>query len=154
MGTSVHDAVVTAAGPDGLLRLAHAWHRNCVADPVVNHAFEHSPVHPEHAERLAAYWEESLGGGARFTSEITDHSTVVRMHSGNGPHADMDARALACFVAALDEVGLGADPALARVLTEWFSWAIDRMSDYHDSADDVPDGLPMQQWGWDGPIRG
>ncbi|MDE9366327.1 hypothetical protein PZ938_12015 [Luteipulveratus sp. YIM 133132] len=76
------------------------------------------------------------------------------MHSGNGEHHDMDRRALACFEAALDDVPVSDDPQLRETLTTWFGWAIQRMGDYHESADDVPAGLPMQHWSWDGPTSG
>src|SRR5712691_11851206 len=46
-----------AGGNDGLRRLADAWHRRVMADDVVGHAFSHG-FHPQHVERLAAYWAE------------------------------------------------------------------------------------------------
>ena len=50
-----------AGGAGGLLRLANAWHDRVMADEVVSHAFSHG-FHPEHTQRLAAYWAEALGG--------------------------------------------------------------------------------------------
>ena len=50
-----------AGGEQGLLRLAGAWHARVMADEVVSHAFSHG-YHPDHTERLAAYWAEALGG--------------------------------------------------------------------------------------------
>ena len=50
-----------AGGADGLLRLARAWHARVMADVVVSHAFSHR-FHPEHSQRLAAYWAEAHGG--------------------------------------------------------------------------------------------
>ena len=55
-----------AGGADGLLSLAQAWHARVMADDEVSHAFSHG-YHPQHAERLAAYWAEALGGPAAFT---------------------------------------------------------------------------------------
>ncbi len=51
---------------DGLRRLACAWHRRVMADDVVAHAFSHD-FHPQHVERLAAYWAEALGGPNAYT---------------------------------------------------------------------------------------
>ena len=87
-------------GADGVLRLAHAWHERVVADAIVAHAFEHG-VHPQHTERLAAYWGEAWGGPPAFSERLGTESDVVRIHSGNGPHEEMDRRAIACFAAAL-----------------------------------------------------
>jgi hemoglobin len=73
------------------------------------------------------------------------------MHSGNGPHEEMDRRAIVCFDLAMDDVGLSADGELWRVLHDYFAWATTTtMATYHDSADDVPDNLPLPRWSWDG----
>ena len=73
------------------------------------------------------------------------------MHSGNGPHEEMDRRAVACFDQALADVGLAEGDAgpggAARLLRVGTTTT---MSRYHGSADDVPDGLPIPRWSWDG----
>ena len=139
-----------AGGADGLLRLAGAWHARVMADEVVSHAFSHG-FHPEHGQRLAAYWAEALGGPTTYTDAYGDETAVVRMHSGNGPHQEMDRRAIACFDQALADVGLASDDRLHQLLHDYFAWATTTtMSRYHRSADDVPDGLHIPQWSWDG----
>lgn len=148
---SVHEA---AGGDEGIQRLAHAWHARVLADDVVSHAFSHG-YHPQHTERLAAYWIEALGGPPRYSTAIGDETSVVRMHSGNGPHEEMDRRAIACFDLALADVGLDRDERLRQVLHDYFHWATtDTMARYHDSEDDVPEGLPIQHWSWNGPVTG
>ena len=114
---TVYEAV---GGRDGLLRLAGAWHTRVLTDEVVSHAFSHG-YHPQHTERLAAYWAEALGGPTTYSDRYGDETSVVRMHSGNGPHHD------------------------------YFAWATTTtMARYHGSADDVPDGLHIPRWYWDG----
>jgi len=144
---TIYDAM---GGFDSVLRLAHAWHTRVLEDEVVSHAFSHG-FHPQHTERLAAYWAEALGGPATFSERDGDETEVVRMHSGNGPHEEMDQRAIACFDQALEDVGIAADDRLRQVLHDYFSWATTTtMSRYHDSADDVPAGLAIPHWSWDG----
>ncbi len=139
-----------AGGADGFLRLAGAWHARVMADEVVSHAFSHG-FHPEHTERLAAYWTEALGGPMTFSTEYGDETSVVRMHSGNGPHDEMDGRAIVCFDQALADVGLADDEWLRQALHDYFAWATTTtMSRYHRSADDVPDGLTIPHWSWVG----
>ena len=82
-----------AGGEAGLLRLAEAWHRRVLADPVVSHAFQHG-YRADHSERLAAYWSEALGGPPAYSDRYGDETSVVRLHSGNGEHAEMDRRAI------------------------------------------------------------
>jgi hemoglobin len=139
-----------AGGIEGLRRLAEAWHRRVMADEVVGHAFSHG-FHPKHTERLAAYWAEALGGPATYSASYGDETTVVKMHSGNGEHVEMDRRAIACFDLALVDVGLAEDEGLRKVLHDYFAWATTTtMSRYHRSADDVPSGLSIPKWSWGG----
>jgi hemoglobin len=137
-----------AGGEAGLMRLAEAWHRRVLADKVVSHAFEHG-YHPDHTRRLAAYWTEALGGPPVYTQALGSESAVVRMHSGEGLHGDMDQRAVACFAEALDDAGLNHEP-LRTALHDYFLWATSYMSRYPDSPDDVPAGLHVPLWSWEG----
>ena len=138
-----------AGGDEGLRRLADAWHRRVMADEVVSHAFSHG-FHPQHIERLAAYWAEALGGPSTYSDSYGDETTVVRMHSGNGEHDEMDRRAIACFDQALVDVGLAEDSELRQALHDYFAWATTTMSRYPKSADAVPSGLSIPRWSWDG----
>ncbi|ACQ79374.1 globin [Beutenbergia cavernae DSM 12333] len=147
MPATVYDAL---GGDDAVLALARAWHTRCLADPVMAHPFSH-PGHPQHVERLAAYWAEALGGPDAYSASMGDHSHVLRMHAGNGEHEEMDARAVACFEAALDDVGVQDEP-LRSTLEAWWRWSVDAMAAYPASAADVPGGLPFPRWSWDGPV--
>ena len=80
-------------------------------DEVVSHAFSHG-YHPDHTERLAAYWAEALGGPTTYSDQYGDETSVVRIHSGNGLHEEMDQRAIDCFDQALEDVGLARDERL------------------------------------------
>ena len=94
-----------AGGIGGLRRLAEAWHTRVMADEEVSHAFSHG-YRPDHSERLAAYWAEALGGPPLYSDAYGDETSVVRIHSGNGAHEEMDRRAIACFDQALADTGL------------------------------------------------
>src|SRR5262245_20168182 len=136
-------------GSDGVLRLAEAWHERVLADEIVAHAFSHG-FHPQHTERLAAYWSEAWGGPTTYSQRYGSESSVVRMHSGNGPHEEMDRRAIECFDRALDDAGLS-DYVSRRVLHEYFAWATtNSMASYPESADHVPNDLRIPRWSWEG----
>ena len=144
-----------AGGIGGLRRLAQAWHVRVMADEEVSHAFSHG-YRPDHTERLAAYWAEALGGPPLYSDAYGDETSVVRIHSGNGAHEEMDRRAIACFGQALADMGMAPDGStgdgrLRQVLQDYFAWATTTtMARYHRSADDVPDGLAIPRWSWDG----
>ena len=133
---------------EGVLCLAHAWHERVMADEVVAHAFSHG-FHPQHTERLAAYWGEAWGGPQVYTDRYGSESSVVRMHSGNGTHEEMDRRAIECFDRAMDDVGLDDGP-LRTLLHDYFAWATNAMSAYPDAVDEVPNNLQVAKWSWDG----
>jgi hemoglobin len=137
-----------AGGAPGMLALAHAWHERVLADEVVEHAFSHG-YRPDHSARLAAYWAEALGGPSSYTERYGSETAVVRMHSGQGQHDEMDDRGIACFDQALLDVSL-TDP-VRQVLHDYFAWATTTtMARYPDSEQDVPDGLVIPRWSWDG----
>ena len=139
-----------AGGWDGVLRLASAWHKRVLEDEVVSHAFSHG-FHPQHTERLAAYWAEALGGPTTYSDRYGSETSVVRTHSGNGPHEEMDQRAIACFDQALEDVGFGTNERLGRVLHDYFAWATTvTMNRYHNSAEGVPRDLLIPKWSWHG----
>jgi hemoglobin len=140
-----------------LLRLAAAWHARVLADEVVSHAFSHG-YHPDHTRRLAAYWAVALGGpdatgvSGETAEAYLDETAVVRLHAGNGAHEEMDRRAVACFDQALEDAGI-VDPALRRSLHGYFAWATEGMARYPRSPEDVPAGLTIPRWSWDGPLE-
>ena len=134
---TLYDAI---GGDEAVLALAHAWHERVLADPVVSHAFQHG-FRDDHTERLAAYWAEVLGGPTTYSETMGDESHVVRLHTGNGPHDDMDSRAIGCFADALRDVGV---PKVHRgALVTWFRDANQYVNHHFGSPDDVPEGLPM-----------
>jgi hemoglobin len=134
---SLYDAM---GGADVVLAVAHAWHERVLADPIVSHAFEHG-YREDHTERLAAYWAEVLGGPPTYSQTMGDEAHVVRLHTGNGPHDDMDRRAVDSFAGALADAGVPQElhPALVR----WFRDANQYVNHHFATPDAVPDGLPM-----------
>jgi hemoglobin len=138
-----------AGGGDALLALARAHHARCLADPELNHPFSHGDQHPQHVERLAAYWGEVFGGPPVYSQECGSESGVLTMHAGNGDMSDLGERFLACFVAALDDAGLPDDARFREEMSAYMRHAVDAVLSYSD-VQGAEDGLPMPRWGWDG----
>jgi hemoglobin len=133
-----------------LLALARAHHARCLADPVLNHPFSHPDQHPQHVERLAAYWGEVLGGPATFSSTCGDEAHVLTLHCGNGDLGDLPQRFYDCFVLALDDAQLPADPDFRAAMHAYMRWAVDNVTAYTHEEAVVPSDLPMPRWGWEG----
>lgn len=139
-----------AGGDVAFTALATAHHARCLADPELNHPFSHPDQHPQHVERLAAYWAEVLGGPPRYSEECGDESAVLRLHAGNGDMSDLGRRFVECFVRAADDAGLPPDPQFRAALRAYMEWAVAQVLVHRDSAATVPPGLPMPRWSWDG----
>ncbi len=140
-----------AGGEPALLALAAAHHARCLADPELNHPFSHPGQHPQHVERLAAYWAEVLGGPPRYSQSCGAHSAMLVIHAGHGDMSDLGRRFVDCFVAAADDAGLPDDPAFRAALRAYMQWAVADVLSYspHDAV--VPTDAPMPHWSWDGP---
>jgi hemoglobin len=141
-----------AGGTPAFLALAQAHHARCLADPELNHPFSHPDQHPEHVERLAAYWAEVLGGPPDYSRACGDHSYVVRIHSGNGPIDDLGNRFVECFVAAMDDVGMPEEPEFRAAMRAYMRWATDEMIGHPERDAAIPPDLVMPRWDWDGPV--
>lgn len=136
-----------AGGEPAFLALATAHHARCLRDPELNHPFSHPDQHPQHVERLAAYWAEVMGGPRRYSQACGDHSGVLHMHSGNGDMGDLGRRFVDCFAA---DAGLPDDPEFRAALRAYMHWAVEEVLSYSPRDATVPDGLAMPRWSWDG----
>ncbi|MEA2827311.1 MAG: hemoglobin [Actinomycetota bacterium] len=142
-----------AGGESAFLALAAAHHARCLADPELNHPFSHPGQHPQHVERLAAYWAEVMGGPPAYSSSCGDHSFMLRMHAGNGDLTDLGRRFVACFVAAADDAGLPEDHDFRAVLRAYMIWAVEEVLVLGPPETTVPDGQHLPQWSWDGLVE-
>jgi hemoglobin len=139
-----------AGGESAFLALAAAHHARCLADPELNHPFSHPEQHPQHVERLAAYWAEVMGGPPSYSHSCGDQSGVLHMHSGHGDMGDLGERFLTCFDAAMDDSGLPTDPAFRSCMHAYMRWAVDDVLSYSAEDAAVAPGAAMPRWGWDG----
>jgi len=139
-----------AGGEPAFLALAAAHHARCLADPELNHPFSHPGQHPQHVERLAAYWAEVLGGPPRYSQECADNSFVLGLHAGNGDMSDLGRRFVACFAAAADDAGLPEDVAFRAALHAYMEWAVSEVLAFGPPDATVPEHLPLPRWAWDG----
>lgn len=142
-----------AGGDAAFLALARAHHARCLADPELNHPFSHHDGHPQHVERLAAYWAEVMGGPAAYSQTCGDELGVLTMHARNGDMGDLGERFLDCFVLALDDAGLPADPVFREVMRAYMRWAVDNVLSYSSEDAIVPSRVGMPRWDWDGLSR-
>lgn len=139
-----------AGGAPAFLALATAHHARCLADPELNHPFSHEGQHPQHVRRLAAYWAEVLGGPPEYSKSCADQSYVLGLHCGNGEIDDLGRRFLDCFVGAMDDAGLPADPEFRAAMRDYMRWAVADVLHFSPDGTKTADGVPMPHWSWSG----
>lgn len=143
-----------AGGDRAFLALATAHHARCLADPELNHPFSHPGQHPQHVERLGAYWAEVMGGPPRYSRTCGDHGALLQMHAGNGDMSDLGRRFTECFVGAADDANLPEDPEFRAALRSYMQWAVDDVLAYSAPDAVVPTGSAVPRWTWDGLATG
>jgi hemoglobin len=140
-----------AGGDEAFLRLAAAHHARCLADPELNHPFSHPDQNPKHVDRLAAYWAQVMGGPPAYSGDWGgDESSLVLMHAGCGDMTDLARRFVDCFVLAADDASLPDDPEFRAALRAYMEWAVRDVALSHPNDSDVPVGLKIPHWSWDG----
>jgi hemoglobin len=141
-----------AGGERVFVPFAAALHARCLADPELNHPFSHPGQNPRHVERLAAYLAETMGGPARYSGEFGgDQSGLLLMHAGNGDMSDLGRRFADCFMLAADDAGWPDDPQFRAAIRAYIERSVDEVALSHPGDADVPPGLPIPHWSWDGP---
>jgi hemoglobin len=141
-----------AGGAEAFAPFAAALHARCLADPELNHPFSHPGQNPLHVERLAAYLAEAMGGPARYSGEYGGGQTaLVRLHAGNGDMSDLGRRFADCFMGAADDAGWPDDPPFRAAIRGYIERSVDVVALSHPHDTDVPAGLPIPHWSWDGP---
>jgi hemoglobin len=136
-------------GQPAFLALAAAHHEGCLRDPVLNHPFSH-PGHPEHVERLGSYWAEVFGGPPVYSQSCGGHTGMLDIHARQGADDDLGERFVRCFVQAADDAGFPADPELRESLRSYMTWAVREVLSYSPQDAQVPVGMPVPRWSWDG----
>ena len=91
-----------------------------------------------------------MGGPPRYTTECGDQSGLVLLHSGNGDMSDLGRRFADCFMLAADDAGWPEDPEFRAAIRSYIAWAVDEVALSHPRDSNVPAGLPMPHWSWDG----
>jgi hemoglobin len=94
--------------------------------------------------------EQAFGGPARYTGGLADQAHVVWRHAGNGDMADLGRRFAGCLMLAADDAGWPDDPEFRSAIRAYIDWAVDDVALSHPRDTDIPAGLPLPRWSWDG----
>ena len=118
-------------------------------DPELSHAFSHG-LSPNHNENLAGYWAEVLGGPPAYSRTHGGHSGMLTIHAAQGAPDEWGDRFEACFVQAMDDAQLPADPDFRKAMRDYMHWATREVNAYSPVDSEVKPDLPMPRWTWEG----
>jgi len=147
-----------AGGPDSFRALTRAFYAKVPADPVLGPVF--SGMSPRHAEHVAHFIAEVLGGAKLYSADDAggSHAGMISRHLGRHLTEAQRKRWVALMLETADEVGLPIDPEFRSAFVGYLEWGT-RIA-VMNAQDGVPapdPALPMPSWGWGppgGPYRG
>jgi hemoglobin len=139
-----------AGGSEAFQRLAAAHHARCLADEELNHPFTGADVNPRHVERLGAYWAEVMGGPSTFSADYSNQSAMLERHVCHEDLPGWGQRFLGCFLAAMDDAALPADPDFRTAMRAYMEWAVGDVLQYFPGLLPVPDDPRLPHWTWTG----
>ena len=123
----------------------------CLADPELNHPFSRGDQHPQHVERLAAYWAEVMGGPAVYSQSCGDESSVLQLHAGNGDMSDLGERFVALLPAGARRCRSSRRPGVSSGLGRiTCGGPLTTCCRTRARTPSCPPGAAMPRWGWDG----
>jgi len=97
-------------------RFIAAFYASVLADPRLQPLF--GAGRPEHVDQLTAFDCESFGGPDRFTQTMGGFQHLIDVHRGLRISEPQRQRFVELYVAAMDDVGLPADPDFRAAVRE------------------------------------
>lgn len=136
-----------AGGRERLLALAVAQYRRCLSDPLLVEIFGTTSA-PTHAEHLADWLSEVLGGPKLYTQKHGGHGALLRRHAGLAIQERHRTTFVEAFLAAADEVGLPEHPVFRTRLQEYLEWGSKIAEEVSQPGADTSSNQPVPVWGW------
>jgi hemoglobin len=146
-------------GLEALERLTSHFYSVVPNDPMLAPVFASMP--PDHAQHVALFLAEVLGGPTRYSSDVAGdrggHAHMVSHHLGRKLTQEQRRRWMELLLASADAVGLPNDPEFRSAFVAYLEWG-SRLA-VINSAEGVADPMPaaMPKWGWGvpgGPYQG
>lgn len=139
-----------AGGGEAFTRLFARFYERVREDGVLAPVF--AAMDPHHAEHVARFVTEVLGGPAGYSADGGSHAGMITRHMGR--HLDHAQRRqwMALLLDTADEIGLADDPEFRAGLVGYLEWG-SRLA-VMNSQPGVPapeSDMPMPAWSWSSP---
>jgi len=140
-----------AGGADALARLFERFYQRVPEDPQLAPVFAHMDA--AHAQHVAAFVGEVLGGPASYSQEHGGHPAMIRKHLSRSLSQAQRRRWVELLLSCADEVGLPDDPEFRSAFVAYLEWGSRLAVLNSQPGADVTEDAPMPRWGW-GEVKG
>jgi hemoglobin len=139
-----------AGGEDAISRLFARFYERVSGHTLLAPVF--AAMHRHHAERVAAFVGEVLGGDKRYSGAGGSHAGMIARHVGRHLSEEQRRAWVALLLDTADEVGLPDDPEFRASLVGYLEWGsrLAVMNSRQDTAS-TAEGEPMPSWTWSSP---
>lgn len=139
-----------AGGVPAFQALTDRFYQKIPLDPILAPVF--AGMDPHHAQHVAAFIAEVLGGPRDYTGMGGSHAGMIARHMGRTLTEAQRKRWVALMLETVDEMGLPDDPEFRAALVGYLEWGtrLAVINSQPGVQDPQPD-LPMPAWGWGPP---
>jgi hemoglobin len=138
-------------GISAISRLLETFYGRVPSDPILAPVFEE--MSPAHAEHVAGFIAEVLGGPKSYSAEHGGHPHMIGRHLGRALTETQRKRWLDLLLECADQVGVPADPEFRSAFVAYLEWGTRLAVLNSQPGATVPVDSPMPAWGW-GEVKG
>jgi hemoglobin len=107
----------------------------------------------DHAQHVAEFLAEVLGGPKTYSAERGGHPNMIRHHLGRALTQTQRRRWIELLLECGDELGLPEDPEFRSAFVAYLEWGTRLAVLNSQPGAGVTEEAPMPEWGW-GEVRG
>ena len=151
MTQSVPTLFQWAGGEPALARLFERFYQRVPEDALLAPVF--AQMDPAHAEHVAAFVGEVLGGPARYSEAHGGHPAMIRKHLMRSLSQAQRRRWVELLLECADDVGLPDDPEFRSAFVAYLEWGSRLAVINSQPGAEAVEDAPMPRWGW-GEVKG
>jgi hemoglobin len=140
-----------AGGEAALTRLFERFYQRVPGDTLLAPVF--AQMDPAHAQHVAAFVGEVLGGPSRYSADHGGHPAMIRKHLMRSLSQQQRRRWVELLLECADEVGLPDDPEFRSAFVAYLEWGSRLAVINSQPGAEAIEDVPMPRWGW-GEVKG
>lgn len=133
-------------GTAALERLFVRFYARVPDEPLLAPVF--AGMDPQHAQHVAAFVGEVLGGPSAYTADHGGHPHMIRKHLGRMLSEVQRRRWIELLLDCADEVGVPSDPEFRSAFVAYLEWGSRLAVINSQPGAQADEQQPMPRWGW------